>query len=75
LKVLSLNLSRNAGEACPRALDPGVETRSGEGEGLTCRTLSLLPPDPITLALGTSHLDPEVRRPGACLRLSRGSGF
>jgi hypothetical protein len=39
------NLSRFAGEvkqytspatrerACPRALDPGVETRSGEGEG------------------------------------------
>ena len=27
------NLARAAGEACPRALDPGVEVRSTEGEG------------------------------------------
>ncbi len=35
------NLSRRAGEACPRALDPGVEVRSTESEGAANRTAHL----------------------------------
>jgi hypothetical protein len=37
--------------ACPRALDPGVETRSVEGEGDRVASLYLHRADPITLTL------------------------
>jgi hypothetical protein len=72
LRVIPVNLSRCAGlgrEADRR------ETRSGEGDGLAWRTLYLFPAGPITLTLGASHLDHQVKRPEACLSRSRGRGF
>ncbi len=45
----TVHLSRSAGEACPRALDPGVEVRSTEGEGPNAQTGRASRPSPSPL--------------------------
>ncbi len=48
------NLSREAGEACHRALDPVVEARSDEGEGAAAGTVRFAAPSPASLRSATS---------------------
>jgi hypothetical protein len=78
----SENLSRCAGEACHRALDPVVETRRIEGEGAAAphgESLSWSGRTRVPHAAPTPsthlRLDHRVKRPVACLCHSVGEVF
>jgi hypothetical protein len=61
-----VHLAHEVGEACPRALDPGVGAQRRVRVIGLARSTEMLRAA-FTLTLVASRLDPRVERPGACL--------